>query len=60
MPRFAGDACAPVSTSAAYDDTYAYTPFVPPARAERQGAAWLNSLSTYHNRGKLGLLGESS
>jgi len=39
---------------------YAYTPFVPPAEANKKVPDWLNSPIYYHNRGNSDFWGESS
>ena len=55
-------ACAPRRISrASRDPDYAYTPFVPPAEAERQGARLAEfDPIYYHNRGNSDFWGESS
>jgi glycosidase len=58
---FAGDAVrTPVNFARLTDDSYAYTPFVPPAEAAVKVPAWLNAPIYYHNRGNSDFWGESS
>jgi glycosidase len=60
-PGFAGDSQRSAANfSKLVDDTYAYTPFVPPEEANVKVPAWLNSPIYYHNRGNSDFWGESS